>query len=320
MNAMAGSTTRLAPSPTGALHLGNARTFILTAWWAASIGADVVLRIEDLDHPRKKPGAIESLREDLRWMRVDWMRETPIQSSRSLSHTRALLHLLESGFVYACRCSRRDVVDAQSAPHDTPLDLVYPGTCAGLDIDPIAESARLGKPLALRFRVPDVDVAIDDLVQGPRNFRLSSESGDFVVARVTPDGRFEPGYQLAVVLDDAEDGVTHVLRGADLLLSAARQRVVQAALDLPPVVYGHFPLVVGDDGRRLAKRHGDTRIATLRERGMTAERLWNWTAASIRLPADTIDGHRSRRLNFETFPRVPVVATTLDIERELLGP
>lgn len=319
MSPMASSTTRLAPSPTGALHLGNARTFILTAWWAKNVGADVILRIEDLDHPRKKPGAVEGLREDLRWMHASWTRETPIQSSRAVSHTRALLRLLETGFVYACRCSRRDVTDAQSAPHDTPLDLVYPGTCASLDLDPIAESARLGKPLALRFRVPPVGITIDDLVHGARTFHLHEESGDFVLARVTPDGRFEPGYQLAVVLDDAEDGVTHVLRGADLLLSAARQRLIQAALDLPPVDYGHFPLVVGDDGRRLAKRHGDTRIATLRERGMTPERLWNWVAASVRLPADTIDGHLSRRLDPKLFPLVPRVVTALDVERDLLG-
>jgi glutamyl-tRNA synthetase len=274
-------TTRLAPSPTGARHLGNARTFALTWWWARATRSSVVLRVEDLDSPRKKPGAMDGLREDLAWLGLDWDRETPIQTARSGRHVTALGELLRRGLVYPCTCSRRDVEEAQSAPHEAPGDLRYPGTCAGLGLTVEQALARAGRPVALRFRVPPGSVPFVDEVAGPQAPDLALLSGDFVVGRAAEGGALAPGYQLAVVLDDADDGIDFVIRGADLLLSAARQILVQRELGLSPVRYAHVPLVVGPDGRRLAKRHGDTRLSALRREGVTADAVWRWIAGSV---------------------------------------
>ena len=246
-------------------------------------------------------------------MGVNWDFETPIQSTRHASHLRALEALRSKGDVYVCKCTRQDVIDAQSAPHESLLDLVYPGTCRAATWDPRSHESNEGKALALRFRVPATPVSFDDRVFGPQTVDLARQSGDFVVGRIRADGEVEVGYQLAVVTDDAEDGVTHVLRGADLLLSAARQRAIQTALDLPTVTYAHFPLVVGTDGRRLAKRHGDTRLASLRDDGMTAERLWRWVASTISMPAATQAEVLSRQLNLSNIPRDPVVLTGRDL-------
>lgn len=289
------------------MHLGNARTFLLTWWWARAERARLILRIEDLDHPRKKTGAIEGLREDLKWMGIEWDAETPIQSSRSASHVRAINSLRAAGHVYVCRCSRHDVVDAQSAPHESVQDLVYPGTCRNVDVDPTDQDPSSAPPYALRFRVPSTPISVLDGVFGPQTFDLPQRSGDFVIGRVHANGTIDVGYQLAVVHDDAEDGITHVLRGADLLLSAARQRALQVALGLPPVHYAHFPLVVGTDGRRLAKRHGDTRLSTLRAEGMTQARLWSWVAETLDVPSATRDELVSRRLDLGEIPQSPVV-------------
>ncbi len=280
-------TTRLAPSPTGAIHLGNARTFGLTWWWARALKAEIVLRIEDIDSPRKKPGAITELREDLSWLGLDWDRETAIQSTRATRHETLLRGLIASGAVYPCICSRSDVEEAQSAPHEAPGDLVYPGTCRDRFATVDAALTGRDRPVALRFRVGAGVLRFEDLVHGACAIDLVAQSGDFVVGRVTPGGMIEPGYQIAVVIDDADDRVTRVIRGDDLLVSAARQRLLQRALGFDSVTYAHLPLVVGADGRRLAKRHGDTRLSTLRERGVTPSQVWRWIAATVGRPFTT---------------------------------
>jgi glutamyl-tRNA synthetase len=304
-------TTRLAPSPTGALHLGNARTLALTWWWARATGSGVILRIEDLDSPRKKPGAIEELREDLAWLGLDWDRETAMQTSRGPRHEAALRTLLERDLAYPCVCSRKDVEEAQSAPHEAPGDLRYPGTCSRLGLTLSEATARAGRPAAIRFRVPEGRVAFTDALAGPQETDVAALSGDFVIGRVA-GGSLAPGYQVAVVLDDQDDGVTFVIRGRDLLLSAARQVLLQRALCISPVGYAHVPLVVGPDGRRLAKRHGDTRLSALRLAGTTSDDVWRWIASSV--------GRRFRsrqELVAEGFdplwvPREPVVRPLLD--------
>jgi glutamyl-tRNA synthetase len=304
---MPSAVTRFAPSPTGAMHLGNARTLALTWWWARGCGAEIVLRVEDLDHPRKKPGAIEGLREDLRWLGLDYDRETPIQSTRAARHAAVLGDLLARGLAYPCACTRKDVDEARSAPHETAEERGYPGTCRDrFPTVAAALAAAAGRSPALRFRWDGDDETFDDLFAGPQRIGPAGGGGDFVIGRVGSDGVPQPGYQAAVVVDDADDGVTTVVRGADLLTSAARQRALGRALGLPPVAYGHLPLVVGPDGRRLAKRHGDTRLAALRARGVTPDEIWAWIAVSCGFPprrpaADTVRDFRP-----ELVPRLPV--------------
>jgi glutamyl-tRNA synthetase len=266
------------------LHLGNARTLALAWWWARARGAELVLRIEDLDHPRKKPGAIEELRADLAWLGLDFDRETPLQTLRAARHEALLADLLRRGLAYPCVCTRRDVEEAASAPHETPGETAYRGVCRGRFAD-VAKAARVaGRPPAIRFRVDPRPERFDDFLAGPQERDAAAEGGDFVIGRADADLSLRPGYQLAVVVDDEDDGVTHVLRGADLLPSVARQRALQRALGFRALEYGHAALVVGPDGRRLAKRHGDTRLSALRDAGISAAAIWRWIATSIGFP------------------------------------
>jgi glutamyl-tRNA synthetase len=301
-------TTRLAPSPTGALHLGNARTLALTWWWARAARSRVLLRIEDLDSPRKKPGAVQELRDDLAWLGLDWDVETPVQTTRAARHQAALAKLVEAGAVYPCVCSRKDVEEAQSAPHEAPGDLRYGGACRELGLGIEEALAKAGRPVALRFRVPDGRAVFRDVLAGPQDVDLAALSGDFVVGRAAAPREIAPGYQIAVVLDDADDGVTFVIRGRDLLLSAARQILLQRALGISPVGYAHVPLVVGPDGRRLAKRHGDTRLSALRQAGISPDDVWRWIAASVSRPFDSVRGLVARGFDPAWVPAEDVLA------------
>jgi glutamyl-tRNA synthetase len=263
---------RLAPSPTGAQHVGNARTYLI-AWLAArSRGGRVVLRIEDIDSPRVKPGAAEQACADLGWLGLDWDGEPVVQTRRLEPYRAALAELQQQDLVYPCTCTRGDVERAASAPHLEHEGPVYPGTCAGRHA---ADAAGLGgQPYCWRFRLPDqVPDFVDDF-RGPTRIDLRAVGGDFVVWKA-PRGpqAATPGYQLAVVVDDADQGVTEVIRGDDLVPSTPRQILLYRALGRTPPRFAHVPLVVGPDSRRLAKRHGDTRLATLREAGVRAEAL-----------------------------------------------
>jgi len=273
---------RLAPSPTGALHLGNVRTFMIAWLRARACGGRVILRMEDLDHPRDKPGAAAQAVEDLRWLGFDWD-EAYVQSERKSIYRHARDILLEGGLIYPCVCSRRDVENAQSAPH-AGEQLHYPGTCRGRF--PSWEAAARVHPPCWRFRVPeDTHVAFEDVFAGRYEQDVSRALGDFPVSR-DEDGA---GYTLAVVVDDLLMGVTEVVRGDDLLAATPAQILVARALlaagdplfaaaALP--CHCHVPLVVGDDGRRLAKRHGDTRVAAFRAAGVAADEVIGALAAS----------------------------------------
>jgi len=266
---------RLAPSPTGALHLGNARTFMVAWLKARAAGGRVVLRIEDLDHPRDKPGAAAQAVEDLRWLGFDWDEEY-VQSERREFYRAALRRLVDAGLAYPCVCSRRDVEAAQSAPHDGE-QLRYPGTCRGRFATwEEAERAKGAAP-CWRFRTPQgAVVEFDDAFAGRFRQDVAEKLGDFPLAR-DADGA---GYTLAVVADDAAMGVTEVVRGDDLLPATPSHILLQRALGLPTPEYCHVPLVVGADGRRLAKRHGDTRIAAYRSAGVSAEAIVGRLAAT----------------------------------------
>lgn len=274
---------RLAPSPTGAQHVGNARTYLIAWLSARAQGGAVQLRIEDIDSPRIKPGAAEQARTDLRWLGLDWDGEPVVQTTR-LAHYEAALEVLKrQELVYPCTCTRSDIASAASAPHDrrgsqgeptggspsqTAEEVTYPGTCAHRRAaDAIALRAE-GRPFAWRFRVSD-SPTFTDLFAGEQHVDLKRNGGDFVVWK----NAGTPAYQLAVVVDDAAGGVTEVIRGDDLIPSTPRQLLLYRALGLTPPQFAHVPLVVGEDGRRLAKRHGDTRLSALRAAGVTAEAL-----------------------------------------------
>ena len=266
---------RLAPSPTGAQHVGNARTYLLAWLSIRSRGGRLILRIEDIDSPRVKVGAAQQAIDDLRWLGLDWD-EGPdvgganapyIQTERIDLYREALARLQREERVYPCTCTRSDIESAASAPHIEHEGPIYPGTCA---VRTAADAVLLGeKPFAWRLRTTETVREFDDLVAGHQCAIVNQQLGDFVVGKM--DGL--PAYQLAVVCDDHAMGVTEVLRGDDLLPSAFRQLELFDACGWSPPTFAHVPLVVGLDGRRLAKRHGDTRLATLRQQGVSAKEL-----------------------------------------------
>jgi glutamyl-tRNA synthetase len=260
--------TRLAPSPTGALHLGNARTFLINWLLARQNGWKILLRIEDLDGPRIKPESARQAITDLKWLGIDWDDGPVYQSTRLGLYSQAIDRLIQSGHAYPCICTRKEVELAASAPHAEDGSAIYPGTCRDRFASIADAAAFAGRPPAIRFRVPEQIIHWTDQFAGPQQCDVARQLGDFVIAKA--DGT--PAYQLAVVVDDLAAGVTHVVRGDDLLDSTPRQILLYNALgraDAVPIHY-HLPLVVGTDGRRLAKRHGDTRLSFFRESGVSA--------------------------------------------------
>jgi len=259
--------SRLAPSPTGALHLGNARTFLVNWALARTRGWKIVLRMEDLDGPRIKAGSETEAMELLAWMGLDWIGEPVTQSDDLVPYRQAMHRLCDAGHVFPCSLSRGEIREASSAPHEGATDSAYP---------PSLRPDDAGAPVAFReeghnyrFLVPSGTVMIDDQFAGHHAFDLAGTSGDFV----TWTRRATPAYQLSVVVDDIRQGVTDVVRGDDLLESAARQTLIYNALGHQPPRWWHLPLVLGPDGHRLAKRHGDTRLSAFRRLGMTTPRL-----------------------------------------------
>jgi glutamyl-tRNA synthetase len=244
----------------------------------------VILRIEDIDSPRVKPWAAQQAIDDLRWLGLDWD-EGPdiggphapyVQTERVADYEAALSNLRT---VYPCTCTRTDIADAASAPHIGQEGPIYPGTCSQRTP---ADAELLTTEFAWRFRVSDRNHVIDDLCARRVSCNLARELGDFVIGK--KDGT--PAYQLAVVVDDHAMGVTEVCRGVDLLPSAFRQKELYEAFGWTVPQFLHVPLVVGPDGRRLAKRHGDTRISVLREQGVPPERLLGLLAWSCGWQAD----------------------------------
>lgn len=262
--------TRIAPSPTGALHLGNARTFLANWALARQQGWKIVLRIDDLDGPRIKRGADQQAIEILEWLGIDWD-EGPVYESSCLDRYReCLIDLAAQGQIYPCRCTRKEIeAAALSAPHAGQHELRYPGTCRPMHPATCDFESLVGTGVAWRLRVPDQTVQFVDQLAGPQSIDVQKQVGDFLVAN--KEG--VASYQLACVIDDSVAGVTDIVRGDDLINSTPRQILLAGLLDLPPVRYWHLPIVVGQDGHRLAKRHGDTTVDFYRKNGVTADRI-----------------------------------------------
>jgi len=298
---------RLAPSPTGGLHVGHARTFLI-AWLAArSAGGRIILRIEDIDAGRVRDEARRVAATDLEWLGLDWDEGPHLQSERLTLYDEALQGLKAAELVYPCTCTRADIERAASAPHPQDEGPTYPGTCAHRTA---ADARALGdRPFAWRFRTPAEVVAWDDLVLGRRENAPAQLGGDFVVAR----NAVGPSYQLAVVVDDALMGVTQVIRGADLATSTPRQILLYRALGWTVPRFGHVGLVIGPDGRRLAKRDGAVKLATLREQGVDPRALIGELAQSCgwsneptpSRPSEWIDRFRFGTLGEESWTWTP---------------
>jgi glutamyl-tRNA synthetase len=279
--------------------------------------------VEDLDGPRVKAGADRQAIEDLRWLGIDWDSGPIYQSARFHIYAAAIETLVASGRAYPCICSRREVEVAASAPHAEDGAAVYPGTCRGR-FRSIAEARACagGREPAVRFMVPPGVVEFGDEFAGPHSIDVARRLGDFVIAKGGGGAAaWTPAYQLAVVVDDAAAGVTDVVRGDDLLDSTPRQVLVYRALGLAKRVprYYHLPLVVGPDGRRLAKRHGDTRLSYYREHGVAPGRvlalLARWSGVDSIDPAgdarDVLEA-MLRRFRLESVPKTPITFTNDD--------
>jgi glutamyl-tRNA synthetase len=305
--------TRLAPSPTGALHLGNARTFLVNWALARQQGWQIVLRIEDLDGPRVKQGAAEQTVDDLRWLGIDWD-EGPLYQRQNLAPYReSLAQLAAHDEIYPCRCTRREIETASlSAPHGDEHELRYPGTCRPKGI--VNRHARIEAPsadVAWRMIAPAGVTTFTDHFVGSHSHDIQATTGDFLVA--TKEGL--PSYQLAVVVDDSRQNIDRIVRGDDLLGSTHRQALLYDRLALAPrPQYWHLPLVVGPDGRRLAKRHGDSRLSHYRSAGVPVERiiglLADWCGLNERRPMTSTEF--LARFNLDYMSHEPVVFTPAD--------
>jgi glutamyl/glutaminyl-tRNA synthetase len=269
---------RLAPSPTGFLHLGHARTFWTAAQRAEGHGGQLIFRNEDLDSQRCRPEFVQAMYEDLRWLGIEWS-EGPdcggpfrpyAQSERREHYLAAWRALRDRGMIYPCACSRKDVAQAAGAPNEGDDEPVYPGTCRPASVVPLSTWSDAPAGVNWRFRVPDgEEICFDDLHLGPQRFVAGRDFGDFIVWRRDD----VPAYQLAVVVDDAAMRITEVVRGADLLTSTARQILLYRALGLAAPAFYHCDLERDEAGARLAKRHDALSIRNLRQLGWAAEKL-----------------------------------------------
>ncbi len=299
---------RFAPSPTGWLHLGNVRSALL-GWLAVRAqGGQFLLRIEDLDGARCRPEYTQGIIDDLRFLGLDWDGEVLHQSRRKAVYDAAVARLLDDGAAYPCACSRADVLRAAGAPHVGEEGPRYPGTCAtpGVVLPP-------GKPTSVRFRAKAGPTSFVDELLGPQGHDVAAEVGDFVIRRA--DG--VASYQLAVVVDDAAQGITQVVRGEDLTTSTPRQLQLFDALGWAAPSFAHVPLLLGTDGHRLAKRQGSLTVASLRARGATGPELVGllagWSGLSQGAPctpAELVSG-----FTWASVRREPTVVDAAELDR-----
>lgn len=264
---------RFAPSPTGSLHIGNLRTALIAWLCAHQQGGELLLRIEDLDRFNSKPEHESRQIADLASLGMMFSSNLIRQSERFDRYRAIVDNLRDRGLVYPCYCTRREILEATQAPHGPTIEGAYAGTCRELSISDRAERELGGRPPAWRLRTNNETYIVDDQVVGPTITTID----DMVLLR--NDG--VPAYNLAVVVDDAEQGVTQVVRGDDLLMGTGRHIHLQQLLGYPSPQYVHVPLVVGQDGERLAKRHGAVTLADLNQRGLGVTEVLSELARSI---------------------------------------
>ena len=266
---------RLAPSPTGLLHLGNAWAFWLAWLDARQAKGRLILRLEDLDPARSRADHADEIRRDLGWLGLDWDEEAPPQSRRGPAYEAALASLAARGLTYPCFCSRRELRSLAGAPQVGDAGAAYAGTCRGLSPERRAALLASGRARAERLACPLARVwSFRDRAAGPKALTLAECGGDFALRR--SDGVF--AYQLAVVVDDLDQGVTSVVRGRDLLVSTPRQLYLQELLGGPAPAYAHVPLILDHKGERLAKRHNGLSLSALREAGVRPEDIFGFLA------------------------------------------
>lgn len=270
---------RFAPSPSGYMHLGNAMSALISWLDVKCLSGEMVLRIEDLDPDRSRSLYIEGILSDIEWLGLTWDEGPPrggqfgpyFQSQRRQIYETILARLTEERNIYPCYCSRSELRDA-SAPHVGEREPVYSGKCRGREIQ--QEAVLTARRPALRLAVPDKTISFSDLNYGLMNYNLQQDCGDFIVRR--SDGVH--AYQLAVSVDDALMGINRVVRGSDLLDSTPRQLYIHQLLGKTAPEYGHVPLLLGEDGRRLSKRHNSVELRYWRERGVAPQRLIGYLA------------------------------------------
>lgn len=266
---------RFAPSPTGPLHIGNLRTALLAWLFARSAGARFLVRVEDLDRSRVRPCVEEAQLADLRSLGFEWDGPVERQSARMELYEKAISRLDADGRLYPCYCTRAEIRAASSAPHGISAADRYPGTCRKLTTKERADHEAAGRPPALRVRAGGARLSFEDRLLGHQE----GEVDDFVVRR----NEGAPAYQLAVVVDDADQGVGEIVRGSDLADSTPRQLLLARLLGLSVPRYAHVPLVLGPDGQRLAKRHGSVTLADRASLGESPREVRAWMAQTLGL-------------------------------------
>ena len=269
---------RLAPSPTGTLHIGTARTAVFNWLFARHQQGRFLLRIEDTDKERSKPEYTQNILEGLQWLGIDWDEEPVIQSERVAQHRAAIATLLEKGLAYRCYASEAELDamrEAQKASNQAPR---YDNRHRQLTPEQEASFKAEGREAVIRFRIDDdAEIRWDDLVRGPMRWRGADLGGDMVVARRAPADQIgDPLYNLVVVVDDAAMAISHVIRGEDHIANTAKQLLLYEALDLPVPRFAHAPLILNAEGRKLSKRDGVTSINDFRAMGYTPDAIANY--------------------------------------------
>ena len=304
MEQLSAPVGRFAPTPSGRMHLGNVFAALIAWLSVRAKGGSLVLRMEDLDTQRTSAENARILREDLNWLGLTWDVETPPQSQRTQVYDRYFEKLMDLGLLYPCYCTRSQL-HSVNAPHLSDGTYVYPGTCRNLTAQ---QRTGFDRAPAWRVKVPDKLWKLQDMGQGAYRQDLAAECGDFVVRRA--DGVYV--YQLAVTVDDGEAGVTEVVRGMDLLSSAPRQMYLQTLFDFPHPAYGHVPMLLSADGRRLSKRDRDLDLGVLRQH-CSAETVLGVLAHAAGL-IDRVEAVSARELveefSWEKLGREPIYLDT----------
>ncbi|CAN5255005.1 MAG: glutamate--tRNA ligase [Gemmatimonadetes bacterium] len=302
---------RFAPSPTGFLHVGGARTALFNWLWARHTGGIFVLRIEDTDRERSTDEMIAAILDGLAWLEIDWDEGPHYQSARAGQHREAAEDLLAAGSAYPCFCTVEELAAEREAAVARKEPYVYGGRCRG--IDPVTAGARraAGEPYTVRFRVPTGETRWDDIVHGPTSFG-NATIGDFIVLRT--DGA--PVYNLAVTVDDRDMGITHVVRGDDHISNTPKQILLYEALATAVPVFAHVPLILGPDKRKLSKRHGAVAVTTYREAGYLPQAFTNFLALLGWSPGDDREVmSRQELIDSFTLDRITGKSAVFDVQK-----